>query len=101
MRNSAASTFELAARPATREKWIMSAAAQPWRFDSTIERVELDTQGTAEVTFSIVNDGPVDQRLVLDVMPGENTDRSWFRVTEPQRVVPHGQQVELPVSVSA
>ena len=54
------------------------------------ERVELDSTGRAEATFTVTNQGPIDQRLVFDVEPGETADQAWFNVVEPQVLVQHG-----------
>lgn len=66
-----------------------------WTISATAERVALDPKGRAETTFTVTNFGPVDQRLVVDVVPGERTDRAWFAVIEPQRVVQHGGSVSV------
>ena len=63
----------------------------PWTVSASTDRVELDPAGKAEATFTVTNQGPTDQRLVFDVVPGENTERAWFAVAEPQVLVPHGQ----------
>ena len=62
----------------------------PWNVSAATDRVELDATGRAEATFTVTNQGPTDQRLVFDVVPGETADRAWFNVVEPQVLVPHG-----------
>jgi hypothetical protein len=74
--------------------------AGPWTIAPATERVELDAQGRAEVTFTVTNSGPVDQRLVLDVVPGENANRAWFTVSDPQRLVPFNGSVSYLASIA-
>jgi hypothetical protein len=62
----------------------------PWTISAAAERVGLNPRRQGEVTFTVTNNGPVDTRAVCDAVPGENAQRSWFMVDEPQRLVPHG-----------
>lgn len=62
----------------------------PWTVSAGTDRVQLDATGRAEATFTVTNQGPTDQRMVFDVVPGETVDRAWFTVVEPQLLVSHG-----------
>jgi hypothetical protein len=68
----------------------MTNITSPWTISAAAERVEPDAQGRAEATFTVTNNGPVDQRTVFDVVAGETANRAWFTVVEPQVLVPHG-----------
>ena len=72
-----------------------------WNISATAERVALDAQGRAETTFTVTNSGPVDQRVVVDVVPGERADRAWFTVDEPQRIVPPGGSASFLARIAA
>ena len=72
----------------------------PWTVTPGGPRIELDSAGRGEMTFMIDNLGPVDQRLVFDVVPGEGAARTWFNVPEPQVLVAHGQAVRVQVQVA-
>jgi hypothetical protein len=72
----------------------------PWSISAGAERMELDQTGKAETTFTVTNNGPVDQRVVFDVVPGDGADRAWFSVTEPQVLVPHGRSVTFVAKVA-
>lgn len=61
-----------------------------WSVSAATDRVDLDSTGRAEATFTVTNQSPTDQRLVFDVEPGETADRAWFDVVEPQVLVQHG-----------
>lgn len=71
--------------------WVVTAAA---------ERVALTPVGTGEVTFTLTNPGPVQDRAVFEVVPGDGADRAWFTVEEPQRLVPPGGSVSYLVKAS-
>lgn len=79
----------------------MTTPAPPWVIAATTDRVRLDPAGQAETTFTVNNNGPVDQRLVLDVVCSENAGQVRFDVAEPQRLVPHGGSVSFLVRVTA
>lgn len=79
----------------------MTTSAPPWTISSSAERVELDATGKAQTTFTVTNHGPVDQRLVMDVVRSENAGRINVVVTEPQRLVPHGGSVTFLVTITA
>lgn len=71
----------------------------PWKIAPGVERIDLGAQRRGEVTFTVSNPGPVDDRAVLDIACSENAERSWFAVSEPQRLVPHGGSVQFSVAV--
>lgn len=72
----------------------------PWAIGAGAERVQLGPQRQGDATFTVTNNGPVDVRAVLDVLPSENADRAWFTVDEPQRLVSHGGSATFGVTVA-
>jgi hypothetical protein len=72
----------------------------PWTVKATTERVDLDPTGRAEATFTVTNNGPVDQRLVFDVVPGDGASRDWFDTATPQVLVTHGGSAPVLVSIA-
>ncbi|MFV2102394.1 hypothetical protein [Micromonospora sp. LOL_024] len=59
-----------------------------WTVVAAAEQFTLDTRNGGELTFTVSNPGVAPDTVVFDVAPGDGTQRSWFTVTEPQRVVP-------------
>jgi hypothetical protein len=80
-------------------EWVVAAGA---------ERLGLTTSGTeeapgpsvGELTFTVTNPGPVEDRVVFEIVPGDGAKRPWFTVDEPQRLVPAGQSVTFLIKVS-
>lgn len=62
-----------------------------WQIGESGTTVALDDQGRGEVTFTVTNGGPDQDRAVLTVAPLDGAAESWFSVDEPQRAVPPGE----------
>lgn len=62
----------------------------PWTISAGTERLTLNAERKADVTFTVTNSGPVDQRAVVEVLPGDNARPEWFNVEQPQRMITHG-----------
>ena len=72
----------------------------PWTISAGSERIDLDAQRKGALTFTDTNPGPVDQRAVFEVLPGEGAKPEWFTVHEPQRVITHGSSASFLVDVA-
>src|SRR5215207_2945186 len=72
----------------------------PWIIRAAADRVELDAARQASITFTVTNSGPVDDRAVLDVVPGGNADSSWVALGERQRSIPHGASLPFQVTLT-
>jgi len=72
-------------------KWVITSAA---------DKIVLDNQRAGEITFTVSNPTPSADRAVLEVVPGEGADASWFATTDPQRSVPGGGSVSYLVKVA-
>ncbi|TCB98535.1 hypothetical protein E0H26_09210 [Micromonospora zingiberis] len=59
-----------------------------WTVVAAAEQFTLDVRNAGELTFTVSNPGLAPDTVVFDVAPGEGSQRAWFTVTEPQRVVP-------------
>ena len=79
----------------------MTTSAPPWTIRPLTERIELGPAGQAETTFTVTNNGPVDKRLVLDVVRSDNAGQVVIDVPKPQQLVPHGGSVSFLVTVTA
>lgn len=79
----------------------MTTSAPPWTIRSLTERIELGPTGQAETTFTVTNSGPVDKRLVLDIVRSDNAGQVIIDVPKPQQLVPHGGSVSFLVTVTA
>jgi Divergent InlB B-repeat domain len=64
------------------------------------ERVKLDGQNRAEITFTVTNSGPQPNRVVFETLPGDGADGAWFSVEEPQRRVDAGASVSYLVRIA-
>lgn len=64
--------------------------ATEWVIKAGSERFPLNDQNRGEITFTVTNQGQAADRAVLEPVPGDGADRSWFTVEEPQRLVPGG-----------
>ena len=78
----------------------MTTSAPPWTASASAERIELGPTGQADTTFTVTNNGPTDQRLVLGIVLSENAGQVTASVAEPQRLVPHGGSVSFLVNVT-
>lgn len=62
-----------------------------WAVVAGGDQFTLDAQNAGELTFTVSNPGPVADTVVFDVLPGPDTQRSWFMVKDPQRLIkPNG-----------
>jgi hypothetical protein len=71
-----------------------------WAVVETAGEFTLTPRNTGELTFTVSNPGEAPDTVVFDVAPGEGSQRSWFDVPEPQRVVPGQGSVSFLVKLA-
>ncbi|KOX04814.1 hypothetical protein ACWD6L_06975 [Micromonospora profundi] len=59
-----------------------------WTVAAAASQFTLDAGNRGELTFTVSNPHQAPDTVVFDVAPGEGSQRAWFDVIEPQRVVP-------------
>jgi hypothetical protein len=64
-----------------------------WQIGESGTAFPLDDVGRGEVTVTVTNTGPTQDRAVLTVTALDGAAESWFTIEEPQRAVPPGQSV--------
>ncbi|PWR05190.1 hypothetical protein DKT68_28210 [Micromonospora acroterricola] len=71
-----------------------------WAVVAAAEQFTLDPRNSGELTFTVSNPGNAPDTVVFDVAPGDGSQRAWFTVTEPQRVVPGQGSVSFLVKLA-
>jgi hypothetical protein len=74
--------------------------ATAWVVTTAGDSVALGAGGSAAVTFTVTNSGPVLDRAVFDVVPSDGAERSWFTVEQPQRSLSAGASVSYLVQIT-
>ncbi|MGW5580849.1 hypothetical protein [Micromonospora chokoriensis] len=71
-----------------------------WAVVAAAEQFTLDPRNGGELTFTVSNPGNAPDTVVFDVAPGDGSQRAWFTVAEPQRVVPGQGSVSFLVKLA-
>ncbi|SCF13715.1 carbohydrate-binding protein [Micromonospora chokoriensis] len=71
-----------------------------WAVVAAAEQFTLDPRNSGELTFTVSNPGNAPDTVVFDVAPGDGSQRAWFTVAEPQRVVPGQGSVSFLVKLA-
>ncbi|MEU7676452.1 hypothetical protein AB0C42_16765 [Micromonospora taraxaci] len=71
-----------------------------WAVVAAAEQFTLDPHNSGELTFTVSNPGNAPDTVVFDVAPGDGSQRAWFTVAEPQRVVPGQGSVSFLVKLA-
>ncbi|MFE0529082.1 hypothetical protein ACFW0V_15940 [Micromonospora parva] len=71
-----------------------------WAVVAAAEQFTLDPRNCGELTFTVFNPGTAPDTVVFDVAPGDGSQRAWFTVAEPQRVVPGQGSVSFLVTLA-
>ena len=58
-----------------------------WQISPGAQRLDLK-DGRGEVVLTVSNPGPVDRRATVEIVGSDQVQSSWFKVAEPQQVVP-------------
>jgi len=64
------------------------------------ERVKLDDTRSAEVAFTVTNQGERVARAVFDIRTGNGVETAWFTIDDPQRSIRPGASVPYPVRIA-
>ncbi|WP_238434103.1 hypothetical protein [Micromonospora tarensis] len=71
-----------------------------WAVVAAAEQFTVDPRNSGELTFTVSNPGNAPDTVVFDVAPGDGSQRAWFTVAEPQRVVPGQGSVSFLVKLT-
>lgn len=71
-----------------------------WAVVAAAEQFTVDPRNSGELTFTVSNPGNAPDTVVFDVAPGDGSQRAWFTVAEPQRVVPGQGSVSFLVKLA-
>lgn len=71
-----------------------------WAVVAAAEQFTLDPRNNGELTFTVSNPGNAPDTVVFDIAPGDGSQRAWFTVAEPQRVVPGQGSVSFLVKLA-
>lgn len=59
-----------------------------WVITTPSDHIALDDTQRGQTTFTVTNPTDKLDRVVFDIVPGDDADPSWFSIDEPQRRVP-------------